>query len=236
MLFPADRTTKASHAINTTERRKLAIHLRIQGSIESQIQNRRPISVIVEGKQRHTLENCPAFGNEYKACKKPNHFASVCRSSQKQSIKQMTELSDDEQETDTDEFFYKLEVSSVQATGKQLHTSLEYTDPNARYTTKLDCQLDTGAACNVLTHRDLLVICQTGHPALQESKVKLPLFKGAVMKPVGEVALNVQKVGQSPHVLKFQVIEGDSKPLLSTETCKTLELLKINCNPTTQHM
>lgn len=123
MLFPADRTTKASHAINTMERRKLAIHLRIQGSIESQIQNRRPISVIVEGKQRHTLENCPAFGNEYKACKKPNHFASVCRSSQKQSIKQMTELSDDEQETDTDEFFYKLEVSSVQATGKQLHTS-----------------------------------------------------------------------------------------------------------------
>ena len=112
-----------------------------------------------EGKQRHALENCPAFGNEYKACKKPNHFASVCRSSQKQPIKQMTELSDDEQETDTDEFFYKLEVSSVQATGKQLHTSLEYTDPNARYTTKLDCQLDTGAACNVLTHRDLLVIC-----------------------------------------------------------------------------
>lgn len=35
-------------------------------------------------------------------------------------------------------------------------------------------------------------------------------------------------------MLKFQVIEGDSKPLLSTETCETLELLKINCNPTPQ--
>ena len=147
----------------------------------------------------------------------------------------MNELSDDEHETDTDGFFYKLEeVSSVQARGKQLYTSLEFADPNARYKTKLDCQLDTGATCNVLTHRDLSVICQTGHPALQASKVKLRLFNGAVMKPVGEVALNVQKEGQSPHMLKFQVIEGDSKPLLSAETCETLELLKINCNPTPQ--
>ena len=187
------------------------------------------------GKQRHTLEKCPAFGHECKACKKPNHFASVCKSSQKRPIKQMTELSDDEQETDTEEFFYKLEeVSSVQARGKQLYTSLEFADPNARYKTKLDCHLDTGATCNVLTHRDLSVICQTGHPALQASKVKLRLFNGAVMKPVGEVALNVQKEGQSPHVLKFQVIEGDSKPLLSAETWETLELLKINCNPTPQ--
>ena len=50
----------------------------------------------------------------------------------KHPIKQLTELSDDEQETDTDEFFYKLEeVSTVQARGKQLYTSLEFADPNA---------------------------------------------------------------------------------------------------------
>lgn len=86
----------------------------------------------------------------------------------------------------------------------------------------------------MLTHRDLSVICQTGHPALQASKVKLPLFNGAVMKPVGEVALDVQKVGQSPQVLKFQVTDMDSRPLLFAETCETLELLKINWIPTPQ--
>ena len=42
------------------------------------------------GKQTHTLENCPAFGHKCKACKKPNHFASVYRSLQKRPIKQMT--------------------------------------------------------------------------------------------------------------------------------------------------
>ena len=61
--------------------------------------------------------------------KKPNHFASVCKSSQKCPIKQLTELSDAEQETDTDtdtdEFFYKVEeVSSVQARGKQFYACL----------------------------------------------------------------------------------------------------------------
>ena len=84
----------------------------------------------------------------------------VCKSSQKCLIKQLMELSDAEQETDTDtdtdEFFYKVEeVSSVQARGKQFYTSLEFCDPDASYKTKLDCQLDTGATCNVLTHCDL---------------------------------------------------------------------------------
>ena len=32
------------------------------------------------GKQRHKLENCPAFKKTCKKCSKANHFASVCRS------------------------------------------------------------------------------------------------------------------------------------------------------------
>lgn len=186
------------------------------------------------GKQRHNLENCPAYGHECKACKKPNHFASVCRSAPRRQVKQIAEETDDEQETDSDEFLYQVEeVSSVQAKGKQLFASLEFYDANARYKTKLDCQLDTGATCNVLTHHDLSVISQNGNPALQTSKVTLRLFNGSVMKPLGEVKLNVLKENKQRHELKFQVVEGNSKPLLSAETCETLGLLKINCEPTT---
>ena len=188
------------------------------------------------GKQRHSLEKCPAFGHECKACKKPNHFASVCRSASRSQVKQIAEEidTDDEQETDSDEFFYKVEeVSSVQAKGKQLFASLEFSDAKGRYRTKLECQLDTGATCNVLTHRDLSIISQNGNPALQTSKVKLRLFNGSVMKPLGEAKLKVLKEDKQ-HELKFQVVEGDSKPLLSAETCETLGLLKINCEPTAQ--
>ena len=87
------------------------------------------------GKQRHNLEKCPAFGHECKACKKPNHFASVCRSASRSQVKQIAEEidTDDEQETDSDEFFYKVEeVSSVQAKGKQLLASLEFSDAKGR--------------------------------------------------------------------------------------------------------
>ena len=97
----------------------------------------------------------------------------------------------------------------------------------------MECQLDTGATCNVLTHRDLSIISQNGNPALQTSKVKLRLFNGSVMKPLGEAKLKVLKEDKQ-HELKFQVVEGDSKLLLSAETCETLGLLKIKCEPTAQ--
>ena len=192
------------------------------------------------GKQRHKLENCPAFGKVCKKCSKPNHFASVCRSvSRTSQVKQMASISDSSEtepsETESDEFFYKVEeVSSVQAKGKQLFTALEFTDATDRFKTTLECQLDTGATCNVLSHHDLSVISQDGNPALQTSKVKLRLFNGSVMKPLGEVTLDVRHADKQQHKLKFQVVEGESKPLLSAETCETLGLLRINCDPAVQ--
>ena len=138
-------------------------------------------------------------------------------------------------ETESDEFFYKVEeVSSVQAKGKQLFTALEFSDATDRFKTTLECQLDTGATCNVLSHRDLSVISQDGNPALQTSKVKLRLFNGSVMKPLGEVTLDVHHADKQQHKLKFQVVEGQSKPLLSAETCEVLGLLRINCDPAVQ--
>ena len=199
-----------------------------------QIKGESPISVSVV-EIRHSLENCPAFGHECKACKRPKHFASVCRSPSRSQVKQLAKLTDDEPETDSDEFFFKIEeVSSVQAKEKQLFASLEFSDANARYKTKMECQLDTGETCNVLTHRDLSITNQNGNLTLRSSKVKLRLFNGSVMKPLGEVSLNVCKEDKQQHQLKFQVVEGDSKPLLSAETCETLGLLKINHNSTAQ--
>lgn len=126
------------------------------------------------GKQRHNsnpkLKNRPAFGKVYKACSKPNHFTSVCRLvSCTSQIKQMASISDSSETetsaTESDKFFYKVEeVSSVQAKGKQLFTSLEFSDVTNHFKTTLERQLDTGARSNVLSHRDLSVISQK-HPS-----------------------------------------------------------------------
>ena len=76
----------------------------------------------------------------------------------------------------------------------------------------------------MITHRDLSIINQDANPKLQQSNVKLRLFDGSVMHPLGEVKLKVNK----EHCLKFQVINGKQKPILSAQTCQTLELLKIS--------
>ena len=46
------------------------------------------------------------------------------------------------------------------------------------------------------------------------------------MKPLGEVNLRVIHGGQT-QILKFQVVSGNNKPLLSAETCQKLGLLKL---------
>ena len=60
--------------------------------------------------------------------------------------------------------------------------SLEFTHGTDRSKTTLECQLDTGATCNVLSHRGLSITSQDGNLALQTSKVKLRLFNRYTFK------------------------------------------------------
>jgi len=75
------------------------------------------------------------------------------------------------------------------------------------FTTTLCCQLDTGATCNVLCFDDLSILTQLGDPPMDNSSVKLKLFGGSTLKPVGECKLQVQHKCQRK-TLKFQVIEN----------------------------
>ena len=93
--------------------------------------------------------------------------------------------------------------------------------------TTLACQLDTGATCNALCLDDLSAITQLGDPPIKNSSVKLKLFGGSTMKPIGVCDLHI-KHNDTKHVLKFQVIQDKCKPLLSAETCEKLQLIQLN--------
>ena len=62
---------------------------------------------------------------------------------------------------------------------------------------------------------------------MDNSSVKLKLFGGSTLKPVGECKLHVQHKGKGKP-LKFQVIENKCKPLLSAATCEKLQLIRLN--------
>ena len=129
--------------------------------------------------------------------------------------------------TDSEESVLKVEdVSSVESCGNRWLAMLNFYCEHNKHETKLKCQLDTGATCNVLSYRDLSIIKQDGNPQMECSKTRLKLFDGSLMKPLGEVNLQVIHGGQT-QVLKFQVVSGTNKPLLSAETCQKLGLLKL---------
>ena len=62
---------------------------------------------------------------------------------------------------------------------------------------------------------------------MDNSSVKLKLFGGSTLKPVGECKLHVQHKGQRK-TLKFQLIENKCIPLPSAETCEKLQLIRLN--------
>ena len=111
--------------------------------------------------------------------------------------------------------------------GKRLFTCLNFMDSTDMYATELECQLDTGATCNLLSHRDLCNINQSPSPPLQTSNVNLRLFDGTIMKPLGCTSIRVNSENNEFHELEFQIVETKSKPLLSAETCESLGLLKL---------
>ena len=178
--------------------------------------------------QRHVRRTeCPAFGQTCSNCQKKGHFTSVCYASKK--VHQL----EDSPVSSSDESCLRVEtVSLVQTKAKQWFADIKFfKSAQENFTTALACQLDTGATCNVISLDDLSAITQLEEPPLNESSVKLKLFGSSTMKPIGECSLQIKYNGTRQN-LQFQVVKDKCKPLLSAETCKKLQLIKLNTDIT----
>ena len=131
------------------------------------------------GKQMHNKrQDCPAFGSTCHKCKKSNHFASVCNSKRRDQVNTV----EDENDSDSDLSVLTVDVvSAIASKGKQVLAKLTFCIQD-KYKTSMECQLDTGASCNVISHRDLSILLQNGSPPLNHSSVKLKLLDGSVMR------------------------------------------------------
>ena len=70
---------------------------------------------------------------------------------------------------------------------------------------------------------DLSILLPNGKPKVEQSSVKLKMYDGSIMRPIGEH-------NDSYHTLKFQVFGSPNKPLLSAESCEMLGLSQFNLN------
>ena len=75
-----------------------------------------------------------------------------------------------------------------------------------------------------------MILLQDGNPTLTKSKVSLRLFDGTIVQPVGEIILDIERNGKT-NPTKFQIVNINSQPLISAQTCKDLQLISINIEP-----
>ena len=83
--------------------------------------------------------------------------------------------------------------------------------------TVIQCQLDTGATCNVMTLDELCNIKQQGDPQMDSSTAKLKLYDGTMIPVLGETNLQC-KANEKQKNINFKIIPGKQKPLLSGHT------------------
>ena len=117
------------------------------------------------GTKQHRKEECKSYGQTCHLCSKPNllHLFVALKTKQTggktvhrghNSVKQANEETDtsDNEMTDTEDPLFKIEeVSSVKTPSKQFNAKIVHN-------TESECQLDTGATCNVMSLHDLDVI------------------------------------------------------------------------------
>ena len=93
----------------------------------------------------------------------------------------------------------------------------------------VECQIDSGASCSVISHSLVCKLLQDGNPKLQESKSKLRMYDGSVMIPYGVIDIKCE-VNQAKTKLQFQVVDTKKDPLISASASLALNLVTLNVN------
>ena len=71
------------------------------------------------------------------------------------------------------------------------------------------------------------MLLQTAEPPLENNAVRLKLFDGSIMKPLGQQEFLVEQRGER-HSLLFQVVRKSNRPLISFQSCEKLGVLKLD--------
>jgi hypothetical protein len=132
------------------------------------------------------------------------------------------------EEQSSDESLYQVEetVCTVKTAGEKWFAILGLSIGDGPQQL-VQCHMDCGSTCNVISYKEYCKIAQDGNPKLQKTDAKLRLYDGSVMLPLGCCELRCNQPASS-YLLKFQVVDSKQKPLLSAATCEQLGLLTVN--------
>lgn len=183
------------------------------------------------GRHETSRNKCPAYGKTCRKCGKPNHFHTVCLSGRAANRQiSAVEEPDSELTESEEELFVVEQVGTVKHNSKgQFFVPLSFIHELGK--TTVDCQLDTGATCNVISFKDVCTIQHTENPTLQPETSQLKCYDNSIINTLGKCTLEC-KYHSKTYQLSFTVINGNQKPLLSGTTCTELGLITVHavCN------
>ena len=163
---------------------------------------------------------CPAKGKSCIKCKKLNHFAKMCRSSQRN----VHSIETGESSTETPSQYFIESIQSKEET---------YNEPVAKlYLTKermnVEFKIDTGAEANVIPTRTIDKMVP--RPKIIPTSDILTSYTGEPLKVTGICHLEVQYKDREPQIHNFYVVDTDKKPILSRQTSVIMNLIKFIYN------
>jgi len=130
----------------------------------------------------------------------------------------------------SDDSAYHIEtISSMQNAGQQkLMVPLNLQPPTRKRPCIMQCEIDTGTSCNVMSKRTLNKMER--NPKLQTSNTKLRMYNGDYLPVLGETTMKCVYKGVE-HYLNFKIVATDKAPtqapLLSRGTSIELGLIDI---------
>ena len=150
----------------------------------------------------------------------------MCRTKKKvtnHSHKQRVNTVDDSDSSDTEYFVGTINQKDISAVNTGWYKTIEVEG------VKVNFQLDTGAKCNIISHRVFKTLSRVSDKKMTKSRARLTSYSGHHIKTLGTANLtcvckNVQ------HNVQFFVTEMDSTAILGVEACQRLGLIERLCS------
>ncbi|KAJ3661691.1 hypothetical protein Zmor_006078 [Zophobas morio] len=158
-------------------------------------------------------------------CKKPNHFAKVCRSKSNSNYS-VHEVENEEVNMSSLQIL-NLNIDGITAEENTWYEEVEIQGQ------KLNCKIDTGAQVSVLPYNDFKSL--NTKKKLQPTNVTLVAYgnKNFKITPVGQVTLKL-KVGNQIAEVNFVVVNPSSGAILGLQDCLRLQLISRSTKATNE--
>ena len=168
-------------------------------------------------RHKRGASNCPAYGATCRYCQKKNHFERSCRKKKADNSKPEVQALTASYDSRVYEELLVLNQPTVSKIGKRLLVTLTTNNK------KMEYQLDTAAARNVMTYHDFR---RLGETKLEPSHVVLTTYDGGEMPSSGKAFIKFEEM-QDP--IEFEIIKTDNRPypLIGVDTCLKAEMIKV---------